>query len=166
MMELIDPVVYYRLAFQLLEIKGLPAPRTFGFQNDTYFDDEEWQQLCNVILKHVPGISAADWWNGTEGQRVALMKDALAAVKPQNRMTKVTSTAVEVLLGEESHKILTIVHSKKSADDRMREICGIDRAKLGWNSIIWAKLLGVTDGGIRQTHFWKVDRKKAIEENN
>ena len=71
--------------------------------------------------------------------------------------------AVERLLGEESAKVLSIANSKKSADDKMREICGIDLQFLAYSSPEWAVLLGVTDAAIRKTTFWNEDRHKAIE---
>jgi hypothetical protein len=71
--------------------------------------------------------------------------------------------AVEALLGDDAQQILTIVRSDKSADSRMREICGIDRRFLGYNSTQWAQLLSTSDAAIRKTPFWKQDRQRAIE---
>jgi hypothetical protein len=86
-----------------------------------------------------------------------------AADDPQST----ASRALEELLGDEAKPILNAARSDKSADDRMRAICGIDRRLLHWKSTQWANLLSlkerITPDAIRQTSFWKVDRKRAIE---
>jgi hypothetical protein len=71
--------------------------------------------------------------------------------------------AVEALLSDEAHQILEVARSRRSADDKMREICAIDRRFLGYDSPQWAELLGVSDAAIRKTAFWVRDRQQAID---
>jgi hypothetical protein len=65
-------------------------------------------------------------------------------------------------LGPESQQIWQVARSDQSADDKMRNICAIDRRLLGYDSPQWGELLDVTGDAIRKTAFWKKDRKRAI----
>jgi hypothetical protein len=49
-------------------------------------------------------------------------------------------------------------------DYKLRAIATIDRRFLGWNSPRLATLVGTTDGAVRQTEWWRVDRKRTIED--
>jgi hypothetical protein len=71
--------------------------------------------------------------------------------------------ALEALMGEEDGEILKIARSGASADNRMREICRIDRTKLAWDSQRWVRLLDVSRQAIEKTTFWVDDRPAAIE---
>jgi hypothetical protein len=90
-------------------------------------------------------------------------KDAEQPTDPSKLSRSVSGDAVEALLGDEAQKVLKIARSGRSADSKMREICGIDRRFLGYESPQWADLLGVSDAAIRKTPFWKQDRQRAIE---
>jgi hypothetical protein len=72
-----------------------------------------------------------------------------------------SSAAVEALLDDMSQKILTIARSARSVDEKMRDICRVDRRFLGYASERWGKLLSVTASAIRQTPFWIEMRKSA-----
>ncbi len=74
----------------------------------------------------------------------------------------VRSTAIESLMGDDDAAILKIAHSKKSADDRMREIYERDNRVIAWDSVRWAGLLGVTDAAIRKATWWKTDRVSLL----
>lgn len=67
-------------------------------------------------------------------------------------------------LDEDSRKAFAIAQAAgKTVDVKMREICDIDRPKyLAWKSPQWSKFLGVSEAAVKQTDFWKIDRKKAI----
>lgn len=69
---------------------------------------------------------------------------------------------VAIALGEENTvRILAISQDTKlSADQRMRQIYEIDARCLGWLSPKWAKLLAVTPEAVRQTPWWREDRKR------
>jgi hypothetical protein len=83
---------------------------------------------------------------------------------PPATKAKASGNAVEALLrDEDSQAILNVTRSDKSADTKMREICGIDKRYLAWQSPQWSGLLGVDSAAIRKTKFWKEDRKLAIE---
>jgi hypothetical protein len=71
-------------------------------------------------------------------------------------------TALEVLLEAEGQEVLEVVHSDKSADEKMRAICKIDKRYVAWKSTRWAQLLGVKDAAIRKTTFWTSDRKRIL----
>lgn len=73
-----------------------------------------------------------------------------------------SESALEALMTEDYPEILAIVTSDKTADDKMRAICATDRRFYGWKSPRWSDLLGVSEAAIRQTEFWKMDRKMAI----
>lgn len=51
-----------------------------------------------------------------------------------------------------------------SVEERMQAICEIDVRFYGKNSPQWATLLGTSASAIRNTHFWRVDRKKYVGE--
>ena len=71
------------------------------------------------------------------------------------------------VLGEENAIAILAVASKDNltADQKMRNIGRIDRLCTDWDSPKWARLLGVTADAIRQTEFWKVDRKKLLKKD-
>jgi hypothetical protein len=48
----------------------------------------------------------------------------------------------------------------KTVDQKMRDIYGIDKRFLGKTSEEWATLLTVSGPAIRQTDWWKIDRKR------
>jgi hypothetical protein len=77
--------------------------------------------------------------------------------------SRLTREIAESFLDDAGREILKIARSTQSVDGKMRSICGLDRRCLGWNSPRWAEFLGVTSAAIRQTHFWKNDRQRAIE---
>lgn len=81
----------------------------------------------------------------------------------------VTSDALEVLMNQlatfgpaETNKIMEIANGKLRSDEKMRRICAIDSVYFQHDSKQWAKLLNVSDAAIRQTVFWKVDRKTFV----
>ncbi len=78
---------------------------------------------------------------------------------------KRSANPVEAVLDEDGKKILTLARSDRSADERMRLIRAVNESYALWTSPKWADLLGVSEGAIRKTDFWKIDRKEAIEEN-
>jgi hypothetical protein len=77
------------------------------------------------------------------------------------------ATALEMFAGPDLAKIMKIIDSQMSAEDKAIAICGIDKRFLSnkYDSPWWGKALGVgVDGAaIRKTKFWKVDRKRASE---
>jgi hypothetical protein len=76
----------------------------------------------------------------------------------------VSAEAVEAFLGDGHQEAMRIARDTRlSADDRMRQICRLDRRLLVWNSTRWGKLLGVSAAAVRKTHFWLTDRPAAIE---
>jgi len=74
------------------------------------------------------------------GGQDALAIRRLTEKTPADRMSdpqiqaRKMAKAVEVLLGAESKDILGIARSDKSADDKLRAICGTDRRCLAWDS--------------------------------
>jgi len=122
-------------------------------------------------LLHRPGLPALPLDLSTEARAKSAWDDLVrwidfqtspAAEQPKKRRAEAAS-AVEALLDEAGREILRIVNSDVDSDTKMREICRIDRTRVHWNSPQWGDLLGVTADAIRQTKFWRVDRKKAIE---
>jgi hypothetical protein len=73
------PAPFHLLAFELLDIDGLPLPRMDGYRGDPYLTDEHYQELCIRVCELVPGQTAKEWWDASPGQRIALMRSALAA---------------------------------------------------------------------------------------
>jgi hypothetical protein len=68
---------------------------------------------------------------------------------------------VEAVGGDTGVRIMVIAQdASKDVDKRIREIVALDRRLLGWSSPRLARLLNVTDGRVRQTQWWKGDRKK------
>lgn len=73
------------------------------------------------------------------------------------RMTAAYTAAMD----ENGARILAIAgDTRKSADDRMRQIVAVDRRACAWPSTKWAELLGVSDAAIRKTLWWRVDRMR------
>ncbi len=70
----------------------------------------------------------------------------------------------EVVLEENSLKILAIVqNSKLNTDRRMRQICEIDVRYWQKRSPFWATAFGVTPQAIRNTPFWREDRRHFLK---
>jgi hypothetical protein len=72
-----EPTNFHSLAFELLGIDYLPLPRMDGFDGDPYLTDGHYQELCNIVCELVPGMAAKDWWEASEGQRIACLETAL-----------------------------------------------------------------------------------------
>jgi hypothetical protein len=70
--------------------------------------------------------------------------------------------AVAVVADGHAVEILRVAISSKSADEKMQLIYRIDSRALGWESPAWARLLQVSDSAIRQTDWWKNERKRLI----
>jgi hypothetical protein len=70
----------------LLGIDGLPLPRMDGFDGDPYLIYRHYQELCNIVCEFVPGMTAKDWWEASEGKRIACLEAALrkGAARPED----------------------------------------------------------------------------------
>jgi hypothetical protein len=81
---------------------------------------------------------------------------------PGDGASPISGDALKALFGDNvSVQILEIARSQTtSADNKMREICYLDRRMLAKNSVEWAEALGITDSGVRQTLFWREDRPR------
>jgi hypothetical protein len=74
-----------------------------------------------------------------------------------------TAHSMEALIEPEDARILGIAQSDASTDEKLRAIYDIDYRVVAWKSPRWSKLLGVSDAMIRDTSWWKVDRKAEHE---
>jgi hypothetical protein len=99
---------FHRLAFELLGINGLPLPRTDGYEGNPYLTDSDYGRLCTIVCQRVPGITARDWWEASQGQRIAYLEAALA-------------TAVGDGAGPGSCQTTPVEESAPAADDRRPE---------------------------------------------
>jgi hypothetical protein len=54
--------------------------------------------------------------------------------------------------------------STKTADERMRAIYAIDNRAVGYTSTRWATILSVSAPAVRQTDWWKIDRKRLLRD--
>jgi hypothetical protein len=73
---------FFASAAKLLLIKGLPRPRSDGYEYapghyDPYLTKAEYQRLCNVVCERLPWLTAKDWWDAGQDQRTVLLRDAL-----------------------------------------------------------------------------------------
>lgn len=129
---------------------------------------EEYKQLAEGVLHQGQPLEPVLLDSGADLPPTILAEIAekLAELPPATETESERTppaTAVEALLGKTGDEILTITRSRLSADDKMREICRIDRNRLASKSKEWAELLGVSEAAIRKTSFWKVDRPAALE---
>jgi hypothetical protein len=171
-------LTYNEAACKLLEVTVLPLAPTPAYPRIEHnpgglTDEDEYELQCQVCL--LTNLSPNDWPNLDEGQRLVWMRLALGkkrdgeasslekGVKAKKTAQGKSSNPVEALLGEDFKEIIDITRSAKSADDRMRAICGLDRKHLSKNSEEWANLLSVTGAAIRKTTFWKEERQVSIE---
>jgi hypothetical protein len=66
-----------------------------------------------------------------------------------------------VVADENALAVLKVVQDlTRTADERMRAIYAIDSRVVGWTSGKWAEALTVTDAAVRQTDWWRTDRKR------
>jgi hypothetical protein len=79
-------------------------------------------------------VSAVLDWCDLFHQEQAEHENATQGVERSRRDGPIPGGAVEALLGEEFQQVLKVARSNKSADDKMRLICGIDRRFLGYHS--------------------------------
>jgi ribosome maturation protein Sdo1 len=63
---------------------------------------------------------------------------------------------------EQTEAVAIAADASQSADERMRKIAQLDSRFYGKSSTEWASLLRISDAAVRQTDFWKVDRKKHL----
>ena len=68
---------------------------------------------------------------------------------------------ISLVSGDNTIAIFNVAQDgTKTADEKMRAIYAIDNRVLGWTSVKWAEVLGVSDPAIRQTDWWKHEREK------
>ena len=65
------------LALELLDIDYLPLPRIDGHHGHVYLTSAQFQTLCNIVCRLVPGMTVRDWRESNEGERISLMLTAL-----------------------------------------------------------------------------------------
>jgi hypothetical protein len=71
--------------------------------------------------------------------------------------------AVAAAGGEVAARIFRIAEdAEMSADQKCRAIHDLDPTKLAWSSVEWSQLLRVTPEAIRQTDWWRIDRKRLL----
>jgi hypothetical protein len=69
--------------------------------------------------------------------------------------------ALESVVDENAIAIINVAQdTTRTADQKMRDIYAIDNRVVGWNSPKWARVLRVKDAAIRQTEWWKEERKR------
>jgi len=68
---------------------------------------------------------------------------------------------LEAVTDENAIAIIKVAEDRtKTTDEKMRAIYAIDRRAVGWDSPKWARLLGVSAAAIRQTDWWRKERKR------
>lgn len=158
----IPATTYHELAWKLgLRVERILAMAEQSFEDCDWTQPEELGWIANYTEDAQKLIPCVD----QEATDSLVRLEQAEPQKPSNRKTSPLKSvrAVEALLGDDSKEILDIARGKGSVDKKMREICGVDRRFLGWDSRQWAELLGVKSPAIRKTKFWKEDRPKAIE---
>jgi hypothetical protein len=94
-------------------------------------------------------------------QQLAVRDPTRGAPKPSEPNLKSLLAAVA---DDNAIAIINVAQdAAKTADERMRMIYAIDNRALGWKSAKWADVLEVSDAAIRQTHWWKIERKRLTE---
>jgi GTPase SAR1 family protein/Leucine-rich repeat (LRR) protein len=88
-------------------------------------------------------------------------KPTQPAGEPINNRNDFMEQLAQAVGGPEGKKILQIANDNElSADEKMRRIFDVDRRCVAWKSPEWSRLLGVTPDAVRQTSWWKEDRKQ------
>jgi hypothetical protein len=128
------------------------------FGEPLYARQESWEQLTDWLEelgnKNPEGLTLAEV--------AELLRPAAPQTNALNPESPIPPTALETLLGPENLKILEIVRSSATADEKMRKIYDIDKRFLAWDSPMWQRLLGVTSSAIRNTSFWIETRSRHL----
>jgi hypothetical protein len=153
-----------------------PQPHLFMIEED--------EQRITLAVTTYTKMTPSEWKDLKEYERVPWMEETISKLPDEDAEETVKpvgteengskpkpkepnpANAAEFFLGEEMGEILKIAGLDKSCNDKMREICGIDRRFIPWKSPRWAKSLQVSEAAIRNTKFWKVDRPKLREADN
>ena len=61
------------LALKLLCIECLPEPRMDGYDGDPYLTKADYTEIYIIVSKVVTGLTAADWWAASCGERYRYM---------------------------------------------------------------------------------------------
>jgi hypothetical protein len=159
-------------------------PGRFGPVPDHNPFSPDYLRLQRDLL-HVPrrcqeldrdGVTAGIWRDLKAFARETFPDEAEAWIRDLTPVNDGTETAARgpdesawkqmlAALGEESALgIMSIAQNEKlSADERMRQIYTLDSRALGWKSPMWARVLrNVTAQAVRQTKWWKVERRKLM----
>jgi len=120
-------------------------------------EPDDRQRLSDLLRGFEPDPPA---WAPEDGEQA---DEGL--VEGQDAAPPVKASAIEALLSidDVSQDILKVANSNRTVDDKLRDICGIDRRFVGLNSTKWAELLGKSTAAIRKTQFWKEHRDQAKE---
>jgi hypothetical protein len=65
-----------------------------------------------------------------------------------------------LLLGEAGATVFQILSGKGSLNSKLRRACETLPEAWTWTSDKWAALTGKSDSAVRQTDFWRVERKR------
>lgn len=86
-------------------------------------------------------------------------------VKPELDSDAVALGRMTAMLDSDQARIIAIADSPDiTADDKLRAIAEIDIRYAGKQSAELGTLLKVSDARVRQTEWWKVDRKRLLED--
>jgi hypothetical protein len=120
--------------------------------------DREKGEALDEVLQAANGASTAPPPADAQGQRTPAVDESASG--PADVDWK---AVLESVVDENALVIIKIAGDKsKTADQKMRDIYAIDNRVVGWDSPKWGKVLGVSADAIRQTDWWKKDRKRLI----
>lgn len=154
-----------------------------GLRLPTCRNDATAERLGRLSPFEIPVVSgrwghdltllAADIWRRDMRAWIFSLKQAMAdcADSPQLEPFKAPATAtfatsdvseaLAAVLDPMAVQIANIGGDKsKSADVRMGQIYCLDNRAAGWDSTVWAKVLGVSSNRVRQTEWWNHDRPR------
>lgn len=90
------------------------------------------------------------------GESVSRAKDSVASDEDGVSGDMIFQMSELLMVGDTGAQVMRIATDDSiTTDQKMRELCKVDRRYLGFNSKQWSVVLGVTPSAIRQTGFWQ-----------
>lgn len=141
----------------LSDLRGMLKKAVTSFQTILPTVPDSTNDRPNLIARPHPACDGYDEQNEVTRQVGELTEIQLAESKLET---------LKLIAGDASVEIAVIASNDElSVDQRQRRIAKLDGTAYGWDSVRWGKMLGCTDRAARDTEWWRVERKKHLDDD-
>ncbi len=127
-------------------------------------DRDGVQRELLVDLRRIFPSKADEWFGPSAHARNPTPETVQAGGSTHEAGLDAMLAIVEAVVDENALAIIQVArNSEMTVDERMRRIYAIDNRSVGWTSSKWASVLTVSDSAVRQTDWWRIERKRLTD---